>query len=310
MKALSDRGDVLVIKLSALGDFVQALGPMKAIREHHKDQRLVLLTTQPFVDLARATNWFDDVWVDTRPGILDLLGWLTLRRKFSNAGFSRVYDLQTSVRSSLYHHLLFTRKPDWSGVAYGCSHPHDNPRRDYMHTLDRQREQLEVAGVPAIAQQTFEWVAADVSRFGLGQRYGLLVPGGAAHRPEKRWPAAHFGEIAARMWTQGIQPVIVGSPDEEPLAAEIKEKCPQAVSLIGRTSLLELATLAQGAALALGNDTGPMHMAAAAGCRSAVLFSFASDPDLCAPRGPLVSILRRENLADLQALKVAKALGL
>ncbi|MEC7538546.1 MAG: ADP-heptose--LPS heptosyltransferase, partial [Pseudomonadota bacterium] len=40
---------VLVIKLGALGDFVQALGPFSAIRAHHADQRIALLTTPPFV---------------------------------------------------------------------------------------------------------------------------------------------------------------------------------------------------------------------------------------------------------------------
>jgi hypothetical protein len=39
---------ILVIKLSALGDFIQATGPMKAIRTHHPDARITLLTTAPF----------------------------------------------------------------------------------------------------------------------------------------------------------------------------------------------------------------------------------------------------------------------
>jgi ADP-heptose:LPS heptosyltransferase len=59
---------VLVIKLSALGDFVQALGPMKAIRDHHARAQITLLTTAAFADLGQATGWFDQVWIDRRPG--------------------------------------------------------------------------------------------------------------------------------------------------------------------------------------------------------------------------------------------------
>ena len=46
-------------------------------------------------------------------------------------------------------------------------------------------------------------------------------------------------------------------------------------------------------------DTGPMHLIAAAGCRSIVLFSHDSDPERCAPRGRSVTVLRRPDLADL-----------
>ena len=52
---------VLVIKLGALGDFVQALGPFNAIRKHHASRQIVLLTTPPFVSLAEASGYFDDI---------------------------------------------------------------------------------------------------------------------------------------------------------------------------------------------------------------------------------------------------------
>ena len=72
---------ILVIKLSALGDFVQATGAMKAIRATHPGAHIVLLTTAPFVAMARATGWFDEVWSDGRPDWTDLGGvWRLLGR--------------------------------------------------------------------------------------------------------------------------------------------------------------------------------------------------------------------------------------
>ncbi|OYW09809.1 MAG: ADP-heptose--LPS heptosyltransferase, partial [Rhodospirillales bacterium 12-71-4] len=57
---------ILVIRLGALGDLVQSFGPFAAIRAHHPEARIVLLTTPPFAGLARRSPWFDDVWADGR----------------------------------------------------------------------------------------------------------------------------------------------------------------------------------------------------------------------------------------------------
>ena len=134
------RQRILVIKLAALGDFVQAFGPFAAIRAHHPDAAIALLTTPPFAGLARRSPWFDAVWSDGRPSWRDPAAWWRLARRLRAAGFARVYDLQTSRRSSRYR-LLAGPRAEWSGIAPGASHPHANPARDSMHTVERQREQ-------------------------------------------------------------------------------------------------------------------------------------------------------------------------
>ncbi len=91
---------ILVIKLGALGDFAQAFGPFAAIRANHPDARITLLTTKPYAPLARMAPWFDDVWEDGRPSWTDLGAVLGLARRLRGARFERVYDLQTSGRSS------------------------------------------------------------------------------------------------------------------------------------------------------------------------------------------------------------------
>src|SRR5258708_11329193 len=93
------RQRILVIKLGALGDFVQAMGPAAAIRAHHADAAITLLTTAAFADLARQAPYFDEVWIDQRPHLLAPLALLTLRRRLMQAGFARAFDLQTSDRS-------------------------------------------------------------------------------------------------------------------------------------------------------------------------------------------------------------------
>ena len=55
---------ILVIKLGAFGDFVQAMGAFSAIRKYHYDSELVLMTSSYLAEFAACTPWFDTVWVD------------------------------------------------------------------------------------------------------------------------------------------------------------------------------------------------------------------------------------------------------
>src|SRR6185437_3492194 len=297
---------ILVIKLGALGDFVQAMGPAAAIRTHHAGAEITLLTTAPFAELARAAPYFDRVWIDERPGWLDPLGVWRLRRQLRDGYFDRVYDLQTSDRSGFYHRLM--GRPPWSGIAPGASLPHDNPARNDMHTLDRQAEQLRRAGIRAVPPPDLTWAARDPAPFGLPERLLLLVPGGSAHRPQKRWPIENYAALAVLAARRRLTPVVLGGAQEAPLAAVILERCSTARDLTGRTGFGEIVGLGKIAQRAIGNDTGPMHLLAAAGCPATVLFSAASDPALTAPRGPEVVVLRRANLAALAVEEVAATL--
>ncbi len=112
---------VLIIRLSAFGDFIQALGPIAAIRHHHAGDHLTLLTTRLLAGFAEELRLFDNIIVDARPTTLDVAGWFALRRRLRSGGFDRVYDLQTSQRSALYSWLMRPGMPEWSGSAPGCS---------------------------------------------------------------------------------------------------------------------------------------------------------------------------------------------
>jgi ADP-heptose:LPS heptosyltransferase len=299
---------ILVIKLGALGDVVQALGPLAAIRAHHRQAHVVLMTSAPFADFLRASPYADEVWVDPRPHKLNLPGLLALRRRLRGGRFQRVYDLQTSDRSGLYFRLMGPGRPAWSGIAAGCSLPHANPARDSMHTIDRQREQLAMAGIADVPAADLSWVSADLARFKLPDPYVLLVPGGSAGRPAKRWPVAKYGALATELLAHGAVPVLIGGPDEKGLGEEVRAVAPRVRDLIGQTDFTDIAAIARGAGAAIGNDTGPMHLIAAAGCPSVVLFSTESDPRLCAPRGAQVAVLRRDSLKGLGVDEVMRLL--
>ncbi len=295
---------ILVIKLGALGDVVQATGPFAAIRRHHAASPVTLLTTRPFAGFLAASPWFDRVEVDPRAAWWDLAGQRRLAAHLRGGGYARVYDLQTSRRSSRYLRLFPRRaRPEWSGIARGASHPDADPDRDRLHTLERQVGQLWFAGIAAVPPPDLGWVPD--GSLPVAPPFALLVPGGSAHRPAKRWP--HFAALATGLANRGLTPVWLGGTAEAELTARLAAAVPGSVDLAGRTDLADLVRLGRAASVAVGNDTGPMHVLAVAGAPALVLFSADSDPALCAPRGDRVRILREPRLADLPAARVLDA---
>jgi ADP-heptose:LPS heptosyltransferase len=304
---------ILVIKLGALGDVVLAMAALRRICAAHPGAEITVLTTPAYASLLGASPYIDRVETDGRPqGVRQTVRML---RRLRRAGYARVYDLQTSSRTDAYFQALRPLPPPWSGSAPGCALPHRNPDRDRMHTLERQADQLKHAGIwpdaptapGAAPPPDLSWLVdpETPARFGLTSPYALLVPGGSAHRPEKRWPAARYAELATTLAARGLQPAVLGGPDEHDLARAI----PGAADLTGCTSFADIAGLGAFATLAVGNDTGPSHLLAAAGAPLLTLFSKASDPALTAPRGPAARHLQRPELAQLQVSEVLESLS-
>ena len=323
---------ILVLKLGALGNVVLSLGAFAAIRQHHPDARITLLTTAPYAGWMAGAPWFDRVLTDARPAWWDLRAVLRLRHLLRDGRFDRVYDLQTSGRSSHYFRMFpHGARPEWSGIAPGASHPDRDPNRGRMHDIDRQQGQLRQAGIAGIPPPDLSWCRGDIARFALPRPFALLVPGSSAHRPVKRWPAAQYRALAGWLTQRGITPVVLGTAGERRLAGAIAAgvvspgaggaaqgaggtaQGTEMRDLTGQTSFGDLAELGRAAAFAVGNDTGPMHLLAAAGCPALVLFSGDSDPARCAPRAPpgapAIRVLRRHDLATLTPGEVSQELA-
>ena len=156
------------------------------------------------------------------------------------------------------------------------------------------------------------WLDAPVDDLLAPQSFVLLVTGSSPGRPEKRWPQAAFARLAVMLAGRGLTPVLIGagSGSEAEGNRNIASVCDVAVDLTGRTTLDQLAALARRAKGAVGNDTGPMHLAALVGCPSLVLFSASSDPVRHAPVGHDVGVLQQAKLADLSVERVFSALRL
>ena len=299
---------ILIIKLGALGDFIQALGPMAAIRRHHPHAHITLLTSAPFQNFAKTSGYYDEIWLDERPKFLNFIGWKNFKNRLNKAEFSRIYDLQNNDRTGFYFWLLKGNpKPEWVGTAPGASHRNTSPERIAGHAFDGHVQTLALAGITDITIDTLTWMKENISSFPLKKPYVLMVPGSAPNRPEKRWQAEKYGRLAKILSQDGYQAVLLGTDAEKQAMQEIQNLCSESLDLSGQTSLPQIAALARSAAGAIGNDTGPMHLIAATGCPALTLFSQHSHPVKHAPKGAQVSILQKENLDDLSAEDVLKA---
>ncbi|HAJ90006.1 MAG TPA: glycosyltransferase 9 family protein [Rhodospirillaceae bacterium] len=292
--------NILVIKLGALGDFIYALGPMAAIRRHHPQDKITLLTTKPFVKMAESCGYFDEIILDRKPRLFDVAGWFRLRAALNAAQFSRVYDLQNNDRTALYF-KLFHPKPEWVGAVKGASHRNASPERSLVHAFLGHRQTLAVGGVEKVELDSLDWFQQDVTQFALKVPYVLVVPACSAAHPEKRWPIAHFRAIIGKLILQGYQPVIIGSKEDKEINDQVTRGIEGLLNLTGKTALADIPSLAKGAVAAIGNDTGPMHMAAVAGCPVVMLFcnQTSSIKMHAPPKESGVKALEAMNLEDI-----------
>ena len=297
--------NILVIKLSALGDFILSLGAMEAIRHHHKDAYITLLTTKPFLNIAGRSGYFNDIIIDDRPKFYEIYRWYFLFNKLNAGHFARVYDLQLNDRTYVYYNL-FLKKPEWSGVIAGSPLFYDNSDWKSLHAFTRHQEILKVAGLN-VKLPDISWMQSDITPFGLKKPYILIIPGSAPSHPEKRWPALRYAALGLKLIREGHDVAVIGSKMEANAISYIIKACPGIIDLSGRTSLYDIATLARLAAGTVGNDTGPTHLAALAGCPTVVLFcTKASRPEQSAPVGKSVQIIQTDTLESVSVTDVYK----
>jgi len=275
---------ILVIKLGALGDIFASTSAFEAIRKHHPKDHITLLTTRPYENFAKKVSYFDDIWFDDRSKLIHPRKLLEMRKKLRSGSFDRVYDLQMVDRTNFYSYLFgFLRRPEWVGTAWGASHRYHLPKIQTYHQ-ERLRGLLEAGGIVPLPPLDLTRLSGNIQDFPVKFPYVLFAPGASpAHRHTKCWPLERYGEVATALVKAGLTPVIVGGPDEDNHI--ITDLCPEAIDLTAKTKLLDMITLATHAAFAIGNDTGPMHIASTCLCPVLTVFFGKNDPNAVGPRG-------------------------
>ena len=266
--------NILIIKLGSLGDVVQISGALRDIREHHKNEKITILTTSKYLNLFKNCPYVDDCLEDKRLPRYNIFYLLRLRKIVNSLNFNKVYDLQNSNRTSFYRKFLFNIK-DWSSSK-------DIPENKYNNSvLQRFDEQLRKSNIQTLytLKPDFSWAAEKANNYNLDtdKKYILFFPFCSRDLIHKRWP--YFSELINLIKQNHPQYELVVAPGpgeiEEAKSFNIKIALNNNLPL----NFFELASLIKKSHLVIANDTGPAHMAAHLGARGFTLFGPHTTPE-------------------------------
>ncbi len=313
---------ILCVRLSALGDVVNALPAAAAIRAAFPGAFIGWLVETGSAALPAMHPGVDRVFVLDRkrafgaiaapwrmPGAAGAL--LRLFRGIRREGFDAALDFQGNFRSALATFLCGAvarigfsspRAREGSWLSYGVR---VEPKPG-LHRLEQNLALLSGLGLPPATQPRFDALRIpgperEAARLGLaaaapGARgIAFMHPGASAFGDFKRWDPERFGRTAAGIRERlGLSVLVTRGPGEEPLAAAVAAASGGAAIVAPETPSLErLAALLSEGSLFVGGDTGPTHLAAALGVPTVAVFG-PKDPKIYAPRGVRVEVVRKD----------------
>ncbi len=287
---------VLIAGVNWLGDSVMSMPALQAYRRTHPQTKLVMLVKPRLAGLWRLHPAIDELW--TVPAHLG--GMLLAARRAGGERFQTAFILPHSFRSALVPFMA--RIPNRVGLpGHG---------RDWMltrivqapslpgleHQYHEYRELFGVSDLPLEAPRLN--LSGQLMDHALRRLKNLNTPRiallpGAAYGPAKRWPANHFSALGRMLKSAlhcGI--VVLGSDSENDLCARVAASIGAGTcNLAGQTTLPEFVALLANCALVVANDSGGMHLAAAAGVPVLAIFGI-TDPQKTGPLGDRARILQ------------------
>ena len=270
--------NILIIKHGSLGDIAQASGAIQDISDNHKNDKLYILTTKPYIDLFKKNPFITDVILDKRLSRFNLIYLYSLMRSIKKLGIQRVYDLQNSSRTKFYQKILFPNSNSNKWSSSETTLPNDKTKEEFDKNpvLDRFDHQLKASGL--ITKNTmlpdFTWACSDNNnikdQYKL-EKYIVLFPFCSPHLIKKKWP--YYNELIdliKNKYQDQYKIVIAPGPLEIKEAKEIKAIC-----LLDNDKALnipQLSSLIKNSSFVIANDTGPAHMAAHLNVNGLTLF--------------------------------------
>ena len=298
---------ILVVKLDHLGDVVLATPVFSNLRRAY-----------PNAELHALTGTWSRVVLEKHPDVNKVLEYNspTFCRTGQPTPLKEVFQLYQQLRHQKYD-LLVELRGDWRIVCFALLRV--TPRRldraalqianklgfaqfSGTHEATRNLDVLKRAGIPTPTQTTIFSVTAEdkkwTSNFLAARQIDKERPLIAIHPgspiPLKRWLPERYAELADWLIARKrAQILFVGVEDEIPIITEIQAGMQaQSVNIAGKTTLIQLASILHTCDVFIGNDSGPMHLAAAVGTQTIGLYG-PGDPTRFGPAGVQCQTIRR-----------------
>ncbi len=295
--------EILIIKPSSLGDIIDALPAVGAIRRRFPSARISWLVKSEWAAILKGHRAIDEViavpfrWMGIPP----------LIRAVRKRPFDLVVDLQGLLRSAI---LGYATK---ASVRIGFAAAREGAPWFYtdrvsipegtVHAVDRCLRVSRALGcdgdaidfdIPSSAEIA-TGVRRLLSQSGLSNPAPFAVIHPTARWESKKWEPARFAALADWLIREKKLPIVfVGGKGEHEEVGRILQQMKQpAINLAGKTTLPELAELIRQARFFISNDSGPMHLAAAVGTPVLALFG-PTDPRKIGPYGAGHTVIRKE----------------
>jgi heptosyltransferase-1 len=276
--------NVLIVRLSALGDIVHTIPAAAAIRKAYPEARIDWVVDARHRELVDLVGGIDRVVALESASVA---GWVDAVRRLRQVRYDVALDLQGLMKSAVLARASGARRVVGFSIwhlrekaarpFYSETDGHTAPARSPGHVIFKNLRLLRTIGIDdqtvAFPLACPESAALDRVRADIGTAapFALLNPGAAWSN--KRWPPGKFADIAAFLRdVRGLHSLVLWGPAEHALARQVVEASGRAARLAPPTTIAELLSLAQAASLIVSGDTGPLHIAAAAGTPIVALF--------------------------------------
>ena len=266
--------NILVVRLSSLGDIVHSLPGVAALRNALPDAQIDWLVARqwaPILEGSPAANRL--IYFDQKPlsRVVHSVRELWASRYDAAVDFQGLYKsalltLSSGARRRVGFDRTSAREP---GAAMFYS---ERVRAGGPHRVQKNLSLAEHFGARRVAEPKFPLRVAEAATRSVGERlaaqgitdYWVALPGGGW--AGKLWPAESYGALCREVERQfGLRALLIGSSGESRLADAAISAAGSAAPIRFPTTLAELMAVLAQARFAVGGDTGPLHLAAALG---------------------------------------------
>lgn len=292
--------NILIVKLSAIGDVIHALPVAHAIKKKYPQARITWVVEKPAYDLLTNNPDIDEIILFDKKKFKSLTGLLVngyqFGKELKKRKFDLAIDLQGLFKSGAISYLSGAPKRLVYCNAREMSHligqricgeqQEGHVVEQYLDVARHLGCNTDEVSFPIhITEKEAKKSEAigNHAGFRMENPYIVLAPG--TNWASKCWPPVHFAQLADQLYNKNIIPVIIGGPGDQRLAQEIiaHTKIPP-IDLTGKTTMKELAYIIKNSQAFVGGDTGPMHLAVAVGAKVVTLFG-PTDPNRNGPYG-------------------------
>ncbi len=267
--------NILVIKISSLGDLILALPSLKALRQEFGDAKISLLTAKKYHSLIYDCPYVDEV-IALEDRYKSLKNILRIAKILRRKSFDYIVDLQNSKQSHLISFLSFARYSFGFDLRLGFLLAKKIKYDRTLGPLDSQETILKLLGVRLKEKKLIFWDKKDSTTIPLpaGDLIGINISASLRWQ-SKNWPYKNVVKLIELIHKNlpNFKVILFGDKDSVEAASEIeKATSPRPFNLCGKTSLGDLAPLMKRLKVFITPDTATLHLASAVGTAVIALF--------------------------------------